>query len=156
MVRGATDDEWEDAEDNICREKHDERKSCGESDVIVNSPKELTEREEEKEDRDVEEDCDTLDHPPHLKLGQAFEEICMYAATLLGRSAELGCWKYSRAHCWISVDISAHVKLRNRLRNIRILMRIAILDGAKGCVTVDGMAEGITDVLLFGWDWATS
>jgi len=25
-------------------------------------------------------------------------------------------------------------------------MRIAILDGAKGCVTVDGMAEGITDV----------
>jgi len=50
------------------------------------------------------------------------------------------------------VDISAHVRLRNRLRNIRMLMRIAILDGVKGCVTVDGIPEETTDVLPFGWD----
>jgi len=89
LVWGATDDEREDAENEVGREKHDEAASRRESDSIVDSPKELTEREEEKEDRDMEEDRDALDHPPHLKLGQALEEMCADAATLLGRGTEL-------------------------------------------------------------------
>jgi hypothetical protein len=37
-----------------------------------------------------------------------------------------------------------------------MLMRMALLDGVKSCVPVTGTAEEITDVLPFGWDWATS
>jgi len=90
LVRGATDDEGEDAENEVCREKHDEAASRCESDSIVDSPKELTERKEEKEDRDVEEDRDALDHPSHLKLGQALEEMRANATTLMVRGTELG------------------------------------------------------------------
>lgn len=90
MVWGAADDEGEDAKNEVCREKRDKAAPRCESDSIVDSPKELTERKEEKEDGDVEEDRNALDHPPHLKPGQALEEICADAATLLGRGAELG------------------------------------------------------------------
>ena len=90
MVRGATDDEGEDAKNDVCREKHDKAASRCESDGLVDSPKELTECKEEKEDGDVEEDWDALDHPLHLKLGQTLEEIRADAATLLGWGAELG------------------------------------------------------------------
>jgi len=90
LVRGAADDEREGTEDEICREKDEEATSCSESDGIVDSPKEVTERKKEKEDRGVEEDRDGLDHLSHLKLGQALEEISAHAATLLGFVTELG------------------------------------------------------------------
>ena len=57
------------------------------------------------------------------------------------------------------MDISAHVRPRKRLMNMRMLMRMAMLEGVKpveSCVPVTGTAEGVTEVLLFGWDWATS
>jgi len=90
LVRGAADDERKDAEDKIRREKDNEAASGSESDGIIDSPKELTDREEKKEDGNVKEDREALDHPSHLKLGQAFEEIRAHAATLLRRGAKLG------------------------------------------------------------------
>jgi hypothetical protein len=50
------------------------------------------------------------------------------------------------------VDISAHVKLRNRLSTIRMFIRIAVVEALKSCVdeTVDEV-EG-----AFVRDWATN
>jgi hypothetical protein len=58
--------------------------------------------------------------------------------------------RYSRAHCWTSVDTSAQVKLRKRLRNMRILMRIAIPEGLKATRAPAGDATGdVPEVPLF-------
>jgi hypothetical protein len=56
----------------------------------VDSPKEFTDRKEEKEDGDVEEDRYTVGHSSHLELGQAFEEIRSNTATPSGRGMDLG------------------------------------------------------------------
>jgi hypothetical protein len=64
--------------------------------------------------------------------------------------------RYTLAHCWISVDMSAHVIPRKRLVNMRMLMQMAIPEGVKACVPVEGTAEEVTEVLLFDWDWATN
>jgi len=84
LVRGATDDKWEDAEDKICREKHDERKSAASPTVSLtvrrNSLNAKKKRETEMWRRAVI--LSTI--LSHLKLGQAFEEIYSYAAHALG------------------------------------------------------------------------
>jgi hypothetical protein len=90
LVRGAADDERKDAEDKIRREKDNEAASGSESNGIIDGPKELTDREEKKEDGNVKEDRKALNHPSHLKLRQALKEIRAHAATLLWRGAELG------------------------------------------------------------------
>jgi hypothetical protein len=62
--------------------------------------------------------------------------------------------KYSRAHCWMRVDISAHVKLRNRLRNMRMFIRIESAEALKepwAGRMADDEVEG-----AFDCDWATS